>query len=261
MLRGPGCCLGTLVGLAAGVALTAAVLWRWAPKLVEDLLDQAAHPIEARRVTAPVPRATGRDAGAAEAAGPRETTGPRATQAPTADAAGAARRAVALQAGVRERLRRIADDARRGKRIQKPVEFSEAEVRAALADPLGPLPDFPEGVQADLLPGRVRLSWKFVLPGTPRGWEWTRRLGEVEASLDLAPRIEEGRLICPVVAGRVGALPLPGLAARAVAPIAPAAPPLPPREGMLVPAGIGGVDIAEGKLLLVPDPLWKESAH
>jgi hypothetical protein len=277
MLRGPGCCLGSLVGLAAGAVLTvacAAALWRYAPALVEDLLDQAAYPLASRRPlvaggTRPQPREPAGPgarpqappAARAPSAAPAAAAPPAAPApiAPPADAGGAARRAVALQAQVRERLRRIATDAGRSKRIQGPIEFSEEEVRAALADPLGPFPDFPDEVRADLLPGRVRLSWKVRVPGAPQRWEWSRRVGELDASLELAPRIEHGRLLCPVVAGRLGPLPLAGPVARALAPIALSAPPLPPREGLLVPSGIGGVEIAEDRLRLVPDPLWKPS--
>lgn len=247
MLRGPGCCLGTLIGLVVGVVFTTAAavgLWRLAPTLLEDLLDQAAHPVESRRTL--TIRAPSRIAASPQ-------------RRPAPDAAGAARRAAALQTSVRERLRRIADDARRGVRIQKPLEFSEEEVRAALADPLGPLPDFPEEIRADLLPGRVRLSWKIKLLETPQRWQWSRRLAEVEATLDLAPRIEQGRLLCPVVSGRLGALPLTGRVARTLAPLAPSSPPLIPPEGVLVPSGIGSVEVLQGRLQLAPDRIWKES--
>lgn len=231
--------------LAAGLVLAAA---RWAPERLESALHWTLGTVHPE--TAPLP-----------AKPPAERPGkgrkPKAPPEPPAVTAAADDpRTRAVRRRVRERVNRIVEDSRRGVLPRGPIEFTQEEVQAALTDPRGPLEGKPPGLQADLLEGKVRLSWNARLFGEETDPAWLARLPGVKASFVVAPRVENGRLLCPLVSARVGPLPIPGPALRAVAPLLPSAPKLPPRAGVLLPAGIGWVEVKDDRVRLAPDPPW-----
>lgn len=163
---------------------------------------------------------------------------------------------LATRRRVRERLRRLLEDSRRGVLPRGPIEFTEPEVQAALTDPDGLLEGGPPGLRADLEPGIVRLSWEARLFGPGKGPAWLARLPGVRTSVALAPRVENGRLLCPPVGARFGPVPIPAPVLRALVPILPSAPPLPPRAGVLLPAGVGWIEVLDDRVRVAPDPPW-----
>ena len=243
-MRGPGCLFGSVAGLAAGVAAAVAVfvgLARWAP----GILDRA------QRVATGTEESgdAGRDAIAPGRA--------RVEEAARGDKRAPTPGEMALRIRMRHRLRRLEAEAKTGTQMSAPVEFSEAEIQAALTDPQGPLKGTPRGLEADLLPGKVRLSWP-LLPESGRSG-WLAPLARLEASVDLEPRIEKGRLVCPPVSGSVGGIPIPRRLIAELAPALPSAPRLPPLAGFALPSGTSSVKVLTGRLRLEPaaDPQAK----
>jgi hypothetical protein len=232
VVRGPGCLFGSMVGLAAGAALAIAAvvgLARLSPGLLDQALRVAVHAGE-----------SGREA--------REATAQ--SDAPAAAAASPDRREMDLRIRMRHRLRRLAAEASSGAPLRGPVEFTEDEVQAALTDPQGPLKGSPDGLEADLLPGKVRLSWP-LFP-EKKGSRWLEPLALLEASIDLEPRLEKGRLVCIPVGGKVAGVPVPRRLVADLAPAFPSAPKLPPPAGFAVPRGTSSVEVLAGRLRLEP---------
>jgi plasmid stabilization system protein ParE len=158
-------------------------------------------------------------------------------QPPTAPAAGGPAADPALRLKVRERVRLLAEAPRSGSPPRGPVDFTRLEAQAALSDPQGPLGGQPAGVRVDLEPKRVRLSWD---------------VRAVPVSVNVAPRVEKNRILCPVVSGTVAGVPVPGFMARALVTRLPGAPRLPPPDGVPLPPGIASIDVEAGRVRLIP---------
>jgi len=260
-VRGPGCCLGTTLGLVLGVALAAGVAvaaWRWAPGRLEGTLrwvmgTRPAAPGDHSQEPVSPDRGKG-DPG--KQGGKRKSAGKSARPEPGGAVAAPDPKTEALRRKVRERVRRLAEDTTQGRLLAKPVEFTEQELQIALTDPKGPLGGGPQDLQADLQDGVVRLTWHTRFIAGSRAPAWLPGLPPVETSLDLEPRVENGRLLCRLISGRVGKVPLPGPLLSVLAPALPQAPRLPPRAGFLLPPGVGWVEVTDEKLRIASDPPW-----
>ncbi len=258
-MRGVGCCAGSCLGLVLGAALAiglVAAAARWAPQRLESAVrwavgDSPAAPVAAAPAK-PVPGQKGKKKQPPPKAEPAPRTAASAPLSPPPEDP----KVLAMRRRVRERVERVVADSRRGLLLQAPIEFTQEEVQAAVTDPKGPLEGAPRGLKAALMPGKVRLTWPAAAVPERLRPSWLTRVPAVNASLELAPRVENGRLLCPLVGARLGPLPVPPPLVRALVSALPTAPKLPPRAGVLLPAGVGWVEVLDGKVRVAPQPPW-----